>query len=181
MGFWWVHSSDSTNVRPKVLIESINSCIVSSYSGTTGGTLSSSTHSCTSLQSVRLHHSPNMSARLKIIDPVLSILIVVQIAMPSSGMPPISLAVWIVMMAVNIVFTGQIAGRILFHRRKLVDALGPEHASMYTGMVAIVIESALPFTVISIVLLGLFGDNNTAQNLFISLLLQLEVCVFYLK
>lgn len=80
-------------------------------------------------------------------------------------------------MVVNIVFTAQIAGRILFHRRKLVDALGPEHASMYTGIVAVVIESALPFTIISIVLLGLFGDNNTAQNLFISLLLQLEVSV----
>ncbi|KAF9004513.1 hypothetical protein BDZ89DRAFT_966912, partial [Hymenopellis radicata] len=106
---------------------------------------------------------------------ILSILTVVQIALPSSGMVPLSLGVWLILMIINIVFTLQIVGRIWFHRKQVLDALGPEQAkTLYTGIAAIVVESALPFTILSAVLLGLFGDSNTAQNLFVSLWVQLE-------
>ncbi len=111
---------------------------------------------------------------------VLSILTVVQIALPNANMLPLSLAVWLILMIINILFTLQIAGRIWFHRKRVLAALGPEQAKMYTGIAAIVVESALPFTIPSVVLLGLFGDSNTAQNLFVSLLVQLEVRYFVL-
>ena len=71
--------------------------------------------------------------------------------------------------------TTLIAGKILYHRHQLIKVMGAESASVYTGVAAIVIESALPFTLISIILLGLFGDNNIAQNLLVSLLVQIEV------
>ncbi|KAJ7574886.1 hypothetical protein C8J56DRAFT_463091 [Mycena floridula] len=105
---------------------------------------------------------------------VLSILTVVQLALPNVHIPPLSLAVWIVLMILPIWLTALIAGRIIYHRRTMKDVLGPEYARTYTGIAAIVIESALPFTIISIILLGLFGDNNTGQNLLISLMVQVE-------
>jgi len=105
---------------------------------------------------------------------VLSIMTVIQFALPNVTLPPLSLAVWIVLMLLPMWLTALIAGRILYHRRAMIDALGPDYARNYTGISAIVIESALPFTIISIVLLGLFGSNNTAQNLFVALMVQVE-------
>ncbi|KAJ7716618.1 hypothetical protein B0H16DRAFT_1741143 [Mycena metata] len=105
---------------------------------------------------------------------VLSVMTVIQLALPNVPFPQLSLAVWIVLMLLPIWLTILIAGRILYHRKTIVNVLGPEHATNYTGISAIVIESALPFTIISIVLLGLFGNKNIAQNLFIPLLVQVE-------
>jgi len=105
---------------------------------------------------------------------ILSVMVVIQLALPTVSLPQLSLAVWIVLMLLPIWLTILIAGRILYHRQTMVDALGPEYASNYAGVSAIVVESALPFTIISIILLGLFGDKNTAQNLFVPLMVQLE-------
>jgi hypothetical protein len=105
---------------------------------------------------------------------ILSIMTVIQLALPNVALPQLSLAVWIVLMLLPIWLTILIAGRILYHRQTMLDILGPEYARNYTGISAIVVESALPFTIISIILLGLFGDKNTAQNLFVPLLVQFE-------
>ncbi|KAJ7691018.1 hypothetical protein B0H17DRAFT_935478 [Mycena rosella] len=105
---------------------------------------------------------------------ILSVMVVIQLALPNVALPQLSLAVWIVLMLLPIWLTILIAGRILYHRRTMIDVLGPKYAKNYAGVSAIVVESAVPFTVISIILLGLFGDNNTAQNLFVSLMVQVE-------
>ncbi|KAJ6575976.1 hypothetical protein DFH09DRAFT_1150142 [Mycena vulgaris] len=105
---------------------------------------------------------------------ILSVMVVIQFALPNVALPQLSLAVWIVLMILPIWLTILIAGKILYHRRTMIEVLGPQYARNYAGVSAIVIESALPFTIISIILLGLFGDNNTAQNLFVALMVQLE-------
>ncbi|KAJ7718201.1 hypothetical protein DFH07DRAFT_784989 [Mycena maculata] len=105
---------------------------------------------------------------------ILSVMTVIQLALPTAPLPPLSLAVWIVLMILPIWLTVLIAGRILYHRRTMVDVLGPEYAKNYAGIAAIVVESALPFTIISAILLGLFGDQNIAQNLFVPLMVQVE-------
>ncbi|KAG7095435.1 hypothetical protein E1B28_006184 [Marasmius oreades] len=106
---------------------------------------------------------------------ILSILTTVQLALPTqTSWTPLSLPVWIVLMILPMWLTALIAGKILYHRHQLVKVMGVEAASIYTGVAAIVIESALPFTLISIILLGLFGDNDLAQNLFVLLLVQIE-------
>ncbi|KAF5371106.1 hypothetical protein D9758_004101 [Tetrapyrgos nigripes] len=88
---------------------------------------------------------------------ILSILTTVQLALPDqTSWTPLSLPVWIVLMILPIWLTA------------LIDA------KVYTGVSAIVIESALPFTIISIILLGLFGDEDIAQNLFVALMVQIE-------
>ncbi|KAL0961269.1 hypothetical protein HGRIS_006232 [Hohenbuehelia grisea] len=106
---------------------------------------------------------------------ILSIMVVIQIALPlSTHLPQLALPVWIVLMIINIVLTAMIATRLLMMRRTIKSLLGDEHSKMYTGVAAIVIESALPFSILSIVLLALFGDQNIAQNLFVPLLVQFE-------
>ncbi|KAJ7488133.1 hypothetical protein FB451DRAFT_1025849 [Mycena latifolia] len=105
---------------------------------------------------------------------ILSVMVVIQLAIPTAPLPPLSLAVWIVLMILPIWLTILIAGRILYHRKTMIEVLGPQYAKNYAGISAIVIESAVPFTIISIILLGLFGDNNTGQNLFIALMVQVE-------
>ncbi|KAG6837986.1 hypothetical protein H0H93_008380 [Arthromyces matolae] len=52
--------------------------------------------------------------------------------------------------------------------------LGAEYAKPYGMIASLVVEAALPFTILSIVLLALFGGSNTAQNLFVPLLVQVE-------
>ncbi|KAJ6625805.1 hypothetical protein B0H10DRAFT_591196 [Mycena sp. CBHHK59/15] len=105
---------------------------------------------------------------------ILSVMVVIQLAIPTAPLPQLSLAVWVVLMLLPIWLTMLIAGRILYHRQTMIDVLGPEYAKNYAGISAIVVESAVPFTIISIVLLGLFGDKNIAQNLFIPLMVQVE-------
>ncbi|KAF8880887.1 hypothetical protein BD779DRAFT_1398285, partial [Infundibulicybe gibba] len=80
---------------------------------------------------------------------------------------------WTMLMAVNIALSGAIAMRILLMRRSIGRLLGRQHAAVYTGVAALVIESALPFVIVSVVLLVLFGGQNTSQYLFIPLLAQI--------
>ncbi|KAJ3993832.1 hypothetical protein F5050DRAFT_1842514 [Lentinula boryana] len=106
---------------------------------------------------------------------ILSILTVIQIALPTQvHWVPLSLAVWIILMIMPMWLSALIAGRIYYQKAKLANVLGNEDVNTYTGICAILIESALPFTVISIILLGLFGSNNIGQNLFVPLLVQVE-------
>ncbi|KAG6832916.1 hypothetical protein H0H92_004800 [Tricholoma furcatifolium] len=67
--------------------------------------------------------------------------------------------------------------RLLAFRRLIKSSLGSNYAKPYTELASIVIEAALPFTILSIVLLVLFGGNNIAQNLFVPLLVQVECLV----
>ncbi|KAJ7624833.1 hypothetical protein FB45DRAFT_1060998 [Roridomyces roridus] len=107
---------------------------------------------------------------------VLSIMLITELALPNVDFhfPPLSLAVWIILMILPIWITLFIAGRILYHRRAVIKLFGPSHGGKYAGISAVVIEAAIPFTVICVIMLGLFGDDNTAQNLFIPLMVQVE-------
>ncbi|KAF8076135.1 hypothetical protein FPV67DRAFT_1664435 [Lyophyllum atratum] len=106
---------------------------------------------------------------------ILSILTVIQIAIPDfAGIVNLAFPVWLVLMIINIVLSAMIAVRILSMRRAVKSGLGDEYARPYTTIAAIVVEAALPFTILSIILLVLFGGHNTAQNLFVPLLVQVE-------
>ncbi|KAJ7650625.1 hypothetical protein FB45DRAFT_819909 [Roridomyces roridus] len=56
----------------------------------------------------------------------------------------------------NILVTGMIVGRLLFMHEKGKRILASETSKRYTGLVAILVESALPFTLLGIVYLGLY-------------------------
>ncbi|KAJ7466851.1 hypothetical protein B0H11DRAFT_2047950 [Mycena galericulata] len=89
-------------------------------------------------------------------------------------LPELAIPVWIVLVIIPIWLTALIAGRILYHRQTMINVLGPRYAKRYASTSAIVIESAVPYTVISLILLGLYGSQNIAQNLFTPLLVQVE-------
>ncbi|KAG6840443.1 hypothetical protein C0991_006708 [Blastosporella zonata] len=108
---------------------------------------------------------------------VLSILTVIQIADPAfANIVNLSFPVWLVLMIINIVLSAMIAFRILAMRRAVKSGLGEEYAKPYGTIASIIVEAALPFTILSIILLALFGGRDTAQNLFVPLLVQVEVC-----
>jgi len=60
-------------------------------------------------------------------------------------------------------------------RNRLRESFGSEHAHLYTTMATMILESALPYGLISFVFIVLYGTNNTAAVLFIPLLVQVEV------
>ncbi|KAI0319584.1 hypothetical protein OF83DRAFT_1054702 [Amylostereum chailletii] len=61
--------------------------------------------------------------------------------------------------ALNIVVTCLITYRILRARRALRETLSPESLRVFTGVIAILIESALPFSVLGIVFTVTYGKN----------------------
>jgi hypothetical protein len=78
-------------------------------------------------------------------------------------------------MTLNILCTILILVPLLIARRNATVMLGSSHARMYTSVAAIMIESALPNAIVSLIFLVLYVMNNTAENLFIMPLLQIQV------
>lgn len=116
-----------------------------------------------------------LPALFYIVCVILSILTVIQIAAPDfADIVNLSFPVWLVLMIINIVLSAMITVRILSMRRTVKSGLGDEYAKPYATVAAVVVEAALPFTILSIILLVLFGDHDTAQNLFVPLLVQVE-------
>ncbi len=82
--------------------------------------------------------------------------------------------------AFNILVTFMMVIRLLLMRKRIRASLGPQHGRLYTGLAALMIESALPHTVISILLIGLYCSNNVAYILFVPLLTMVEVSILLL-
>lgn len=68
-----------------------------------------------------------------------------------------------------------IASRIIYQKRRVVAVLGLQHAKQYTSVIAIVIESAALYSLVSIVFLVLYGLNHPVQFVFLETLPQIEV------
>lgn len=100
----------------------------------------------------------------------LSIVTVIQTALPGSNLWThtaynFAIPYWSISVAVNIVLTAVIVVRIVLVRKELVAVLGAEYARQYTSLIAIVIESALLYSVSSIMFLIAFAFNSNVQNL----------------
>jgi hypothetical protein len=80
-----------------------------------------------------------------------------------------------VLMALNLLLTFLLVIRLLYMRRQMEKYMGTQYGRTYLGIATMVVESALPFGILSIIFLVLFGRQDPAQNLFIPLLVQLEV------
>jgi len=64
------------------------------------------------------------------------------------GTPLYSMAI-----SLNIILTSLICGRLLYISKWVRQVLGPESAAVYTGVIAILIESAVPYSVCGIIFL----------------------------
>lgn len=79
-------------------------------------------------------------------------------------------------LALNIIVTLLIVGRILFHRRRVNLLLGAEHVAHYTNIVAILVESASLYSAFSILFLVPFALNNPLSQVFLQTMGQVQVC-----
>ncbi|KAF7312205.1 hypothetical protein MIND_00233400 [Mycena indigotica] len=67
---------------------------------------------------------------------------------------------WLVLTIVfNILVTAMIVARLLWVQNKMSSVLGTDVSKRYTGLLAVLVESALPFTVLGIVYLALYIRN----------------------
>ncbi|KAK7027979.1 hypothetical protein VNI00_015065 [Paramarasmius palmivorus] len=105
----------------------------------------------------------------------LSIVSLVHSALPGAdffGRNSVDFAIpWIALTCgLNILLTGLITCRILGARRELNRITNSQELSqVYTGVIAILVESALPFSILGIVLAALLGAGNRVYTLFVNL------------
>ncbi|KAI0919667.1 hypothetical protein AcW1_003139 [Taiwanofungus camphoratus] len=111
----------------------------------------------------------------------LSILTTIQAARPNSslwanGTLDFSVPYWSLSMALNILLTILLVSRLLYMRHMIISTpLGEHYGKTYTSVATMVLESALPYCLVSFVFIVLYGLHSTAENLFIPLLLQVAV------
>lgn len=78
-------------------------------------------------------------------------------------------------MTINMLVTVIIISRLLLARRQIRQVMGSQHGKEYTGVAAMLVESAVPPALVSIVLIALYAEGILAQVLFYPLLPQVQV------
>lgn len=87
----------------------------------------------------------------------------------------ITLAYYVMSLALNVIVTLLIVGRLLHFRRRIVRALGPDHVSTYANIVSILVESASLYSVFALLFLVPFGLGNNLGNVFLQTVSQVQV------
>jgi len=64
---------------------------------------------------------------------------------------------------------------------QLQKSFGSDYTRLYTTIATMILESALPYGLISFIFIVLYGTKNTAADLFIPLLIQVEVSRFWIS
>ena len=110
----------------------------------------------------------------------MSILVIYQTTRPDASLwstvsisffiPYFSLAI-----SLNIILTLLIVGRLLYLSRPVREVLGPAHAGTYTSVAAMMIESAAPYSIVSIIFIITYGRDSNVQNLILPVLSQIMV------
>ncbi|KAJ3476308.1 hypothetical protein NLI96_g11250 [Meripilus lineatus] len=112
---------------------------------------------------------------------ILSVLTLVQSALPGANLwtrITFSFAVpyWSLSISINILLTLMIIYRLVTTRNLLISALGKEHARDYTSLIAVTIESASIYSIVSLIYIVAFARNSAVQNLCLPVLGQL-MCI----
>ncbi|KAJ3557197.1 hypothetical protein NM688_g1601 [Phlebia brevispora] len=103
---------------------------------------------------------------------ILGVLFLVQLTATSLfGAVNINLAFWSVSLAINVVATLVIVGRLYVYRRRLSGALGAGHIAQYTSVIAMVVESemlnSMLYTVFMILYIVPFARNDALATVFV--------------
>lgn len=85
-----------------------------------------------------------------------------------------TLAYYVMSLALNVIVTIFITGRLMFYRHRVKRALGVTHVSTYANAAAIFIESAMLYAVFAILFLVPFGLNNALGNVFLQTVSQVQ-------
>jgi len=81
---------------------------------------------------------------------------------------------YIFSVSVNVFATIAIVGRLLWKRRAINAILGKEHSKSYTGVVAMLIESAAMYSILGLIFIGCYFRQNPAGDLILPFLGNLE-------
>ncbi|KAI0741915.1 hypothetical protein C8Q80DRAFT_1110638 [Daedaleopsis nitida] len=112
----------------------------------------------------------------------LSILTLFQSSRPdasiwSSTTVQISLPYFSVAMSLNVLLTILLVGRLIYMSRQAKLTLGREHATMYNSIVAMLIESAVPFAVMGLAYIVAYARGNSeVQNVLLPIFAQV-MCI----
>lgn len=89
------------------------------------------------------------------------------------------LGFWCFSLALNVLATILICGRLLYYRWQLKNALGSEHISQYTGIIAMVVESELLYTAYLIVFIVPFVRGDMVAEVFLQNPSLIQVSAFH--
>ena len=90
------------------------------------------------------------------------------------------LVYFILSLSINVCLTGLILWRLIRARSRARRNLGKSHGSVYSQVMMIVIESAAPYALITVVFVVLFGIRHPAFVLFFTLYPQLQVHLLFI-
>ncbi|EJD00137.1 uncharacterized protein FOMMEDRAFT_170153 [Fomitiporia mediterranea MF3/22] len=76
---------------------------------------------------------------------------------------------WSLSLALNVIVTILIAGRLLWHRSRVRSVLGHNHGQIYTDILVISIESAALYAVFELLVLATFVTNNPTESTFFAI------------
>ncbi|CCM06167.1 uncharacterized protein FIBRA_08408 [Fibroporia radiculosa] len=114
---------------------------------------------------------------------VIGLLFLIQVSAPS-GSPYLTGAAgainWTlpylcIAVSLNVIVTIMIVARLLLYRYRISRVLGPRHGSHYTGIAAMIVESAALYSAFALLLIIPFGMNNSLANVFLQSLSQVQV------
>ncbi|KAF7799131.1 hypothetical protein EIP86_010362 [Pleurotus ostreatoroseus] len=111
-----------------------------------------------------------------VIEIVLGILFILNLS-PSThlGNLDVAIAFWAFSLAVNVFVTLAIVGRILLFRYRYISIIGKEHTANYAGVIAMVIESELLYSIFLILFIVPYGLQNLLTAVFIPSLSLVQV------
>ncbi|KAI0310866.1 hypothetical protein OF83DRAFT_1069832 [Amylostereum chailletii] len=76
--------------------------------------------------------------------------------------------------SLNILVTIAIVARLLLYRHRIMKTLGSQHTKHYTGIAAMIVESAAIYSSLAIVLLVTFAINSPIFNIFLQAVSQIQ-------
>ncbi|KAH9834557.1 uncharacterized protein C8Q71DRAFT_859538 [Rhodofomes roseus] len=77
--------------------------------------------------------------------------------------------------SLNVVVTLMIAARLWLYRYRITSVLGMGHGSHYTGIAAMIVESAAIYSTFALLFIIPFGVNNSIANTFLQALSQVQI------
>ena len=86
-----------------------------------------------------------------------------------------SLPYFSISIALNTLLTLLLVGRLLYMSRKASRSLGQQHAATYISVASMLVESAAPYTITSLIFIITYARNSYVQNLVLPVLSQIMV------
>lgn len=114
----------------------------------------------------------------------MGIMVLFEIQLPASNLwtalsAQFVLAYFTLSLSLNILLTLLIVLRLLIHRHRAREYLGATHATNYTSIVAMLVESSALYTAFSLIFIVSYVRKSAVQNLFLPVLGEIQVSVMW--